>query len=199
MGLTPVPDDQLAAVVTSLEMRSPPRPAPQPPSPLSLVHWPKPDSERYRTLFRRVGARWLWFSRLVMPEDQLRAILDDSAVEVYAVTDRRGVELGMLELDFRQAGECELSFVALVPELIGKGHGRWLMQQALMLAWRDGRSRVWLHSCTLDHPRALQFYRDAGFTAYRRTVETFVDPRIAGLLPEDCAPQLPLLSPASRR
>jgi GNAT superfamily N-acetyltransferase len=194
MGLTPVPPDQIATVVTTLEMRVRPPLRPLPPSPLRLVRWREPSPERYRALFRRVGEPWLWFSRLVMADDRLLAIVHDPAVEVYAMADPAGVEVGMVELDFRRAGEGELSYFGLVPELAGKGHGRWLMAETLARAWRPGVGRVWVHTCTLDHPRALGFYRASGFTPIARTVETFADPRLAGILPPDAAPHVPLLA-----
>jgi hypothetical protein len=68
------------------------------------------------------------------------------------------------------------------------------MAEALMRAWVPGVERVWVHTCTLDHPHALGFYRAQGFVATARTVETFPDPRLTGLLPADCAPQVPLLA-----
>src|SRR5690606_34749923 len=119
------------------------------------------------------------FSRLVMPEERLTAIIHDPEVEIHAVIDPRGVEIGLLELDFRVAATCELSFLGLVPELTGQGHGRWLMAQALMRAWRPGVTRVWVHTCTLDHPKALGFYRASGFVPFSRAVETFADPRLS--------------------
>ena len=197
MGLTPVPPGQLATVVTTLEMRARPLPRPLPPLPLRLVRWPAPDPDRYRALFRRVGERWLWFSRLTLPDPDLLRIIADPAVEVYAAVDRQGIEVGMLELDRRQAGACEIGYFALVPDLAGRGLGRWLMAEALARAWTPRIERVWLHTCTLDHPSALNFYRAQGFTAIARTIETFDDPRALGLLPEGAAPQIPLL--ASRR
>lgn len=193
MGLIPVANDQIATVVTSLEMLAKPKPRPTPPSPFRLVRWEAPESERYRTLFRRVGQPWMWFSRLVMAEERLRAILDDPKVEIYAVADRAGIEIGILELDFRVAQMCELSFFGLVPELAGKGHGGWLMGHALNLGWRQGIDRMWVHTCTLDHPAALGFYQRHGFIPYRREVETFADPRTSGLLPRDAAPHIPCL------
>ncbi|OAN66809.1 GNAT family N-acetyltransferase [Sphingomonas sp. TDK1] len=198
MGLLPVADDHLATIVTALEMRARPRPRPMPPSPFRLVHWPAPDSEKYRALFRRVGGPWLWFSRLVMEDARLRAILDDPQVAVYAVVDRGGVEVGMLELDFRTQATCELSYVGLVPEITGKGHGAWLMAQALAAAWRKDVARVWVHTCTLDHPAALGFYRRHGFVPYKRTIETFPDPRLLGVLPADAAPHIPCLGSVAR-
>jgi GNAT superfamily N-acetyltransferase len=78
--------------------------------------------------------------------------------------------------------------------LTGQGHGRWLMAQALALAWRPETVRVSLNTCTLDHPSALNFYRAQGFAPVKRTIETFPDPRATGLLPPDAAPQVPLLA-----
>lgn len=196
MPLTSVPSDQVATIVTSLEMLDRPKPRPMPPAPFRLNHWKQPGAEKYRALFRRVGEPWMWFSRLVMPETELLAIIQNEAVEIYAVEDRRGIEIGILELDFRIAGEAEIAFFGLVPELAGKGHGAWLMAQALGLGWRTGVNRMWVHTCTLDHPGALAFYRKHGFLPYARAIETFADPRLAGVLPTDAAPHVPLLSTA---
>jgi GNAT superfamily N-acetyltransferase len=113
--------------------------------------------------------------------------------EVHVVVDRAGVEVGMVELDFRQDGECLIRFLGLVPELAGRGHGKWLFAQTLSLAWRAGIARVRVNTCTLDHPAALPSYLKVGFRAYRRALESFPDPRLAGLLPRDAAPQIPLL------
>lgn len=194
MGLSGVPDDQVATVVTTLEMTWRPPLRPTPSSHLRLVRWDRPAPDAYRALFRRVGAPWLWFSRLAADDATLCAIIHDAAIQVFAVTDPAGIEVGMLELDFRHAATCELSYFGLVPELTGQGHGRWLMAEAMTRMWRKGIERVWVHTCTLDHPSALGFYRAQGFVAIRRTVETFADPRVAGLLPEDAAPHVPLLA-----
>ena len=192
MSHDPVADGELAAVVTYLEMLAPPA-EPVPSSPLSLRRLERPNPDEYRRLFRLVGQRWLWFSRLVMDDSALEAIIRHPRVDLFAVADEGGNDAGLLELDFRKAGECELAFLGLVPELAGQGHGRWLLAESLRLAWRDGVSRVHVHTCTLDHPAALTAYRRAGFAAYKREVERFADPRLTGILPLDCAPQLPVV------
>ena len=189
MALIDVPDGQIGAVVTYLEMKERPRPRPLPASPLRIVRWRDPDPEKYRLLFRRVGGKWLWFSRLAMSDERLRAEM----AEVHAVVDPAGIEVGMLELDFRTAGECLIRFLGLVPELAGRGHGQWLFAQALALAWRPGVTIVRVNTCTLDHPAALPSYLKAGFRAVRRAFESFPDPRLSGHLPADIAPQVPLV------
>jgi len=193
-----VSESELAAVVTYLEMPAAPGSG-IPSSALSLRRIERPGAGEYRTLFRRVGAPWLWFSRLIMDDSRLEGIVRDPNVHVYAVLDESGADVGMLELDFRQAGECELAFIGLIPELSGKGHGRWLLAEAVQRAWAgDGVCRVHVHTCSLDHPAALSAYRRAGFTPYKRAIERFPDPRLLGILPEDCAPQVPLLGTVAR-
>lgn len=191
MSYETIDDRELAAVVTYLEMREKPE-AELPASTLHLRRIAHPTAEQYRALFRKVGAPWLWFSRLVMRDDELEAIVGDRRVELFEVAAVEAV-VGMLELDFRVEGECELAFIGLVPELAGKGHGRWLLAEAIERAWRGDIRRVHVHTCTLDHPAALGAYRRAGFTPYRRAIERFPDPRPLGILPTGCAPQIPLL------
>ena len=192
MSYEPIPNDELAAIVTYLEMTE--RPVIEPPrSTLDLKRIPNPSVERYRELFRLVGAPWLWFSRLIMDDAALAAIVQHPNVELFAVQDGNGRDVGMLELDFREVGKCQLAFVGLVPELSGLGHGRWLLEEAVRRAWRDSVNRVQVHTCSLDHPAALAAYRRAGFTPVKRAIERFTDPRLLGILPKDCAPQIPLL------
>jgi len=192
MSYEPLPDDQLAAVVTYLEMRSP-KDQPNVWSPLTLNRVEVPQPEHYRELFRLVGAPWLWFSRLTLDDAHLAEIVQHPKVELYTVLDENEREVGMLELDFREPHECELAFLGLIPELSGKGHGKWLLAEAVHRAWREGVDRVHVHTCSLDHPAALAAYRRAGFTPCKRAIERFPDPRLSGILPRNCAPQVPLL------
>ncbi|HEY0313864.1 MAG TPA: GNAT family N-acetyltransferase [Allosphingosinicella sp.] len=189
MSLTPIAPGHLGAVVTYLEMHARAPLRPMPPSPLRLVRWPSPEPAKYRLLFARVGAPWLWYSRLTFDDARLRAEMG----EVHAVVDAAGIEVGIVELDFRTPGECLIKFLGLVPELAGKGHGKWLFAMVLALAWRPGVARVKVNTCTLDHPAALKAYLRAGFKAVKRAFETFPDPRPAGLLPRHAAPQIPLI------
>jgi GNAT superfamily N-acetyltransferase len=194
LGYSTVPRGCLANVVTFLEMDS------RPPStsvskfspPYVLTPFDRLDVKGYRELFRKVGEDWLWLSRLRMPEQELRDLLGDPRVEIFSL--RKGTEdIGLLELDFREPSECELAFFGLVPSEIGKGLGRALMAAATERAWAKPISRFWVHTCTLDHPRALAFYIKSGFRPYAFQVEIQPDPRLTGHLPREAAPHVPLL------
>lgn len=179
----------IGTIVTFLRMDTPPPARPLPESPLRLERWDPVDAVRYRALFARVGGPWLWYSRLAMDDAALAAAIG----EVHAVTDRSGAAAGMVELDFGTKGACLIRFLGLVPELAGKGHGRWLFARVMALAWREGVREVLVSTCTLDHPAALPSYLKAGFRPVKRALETFADPRLAGHLPRAAAPQVPLL------
>ncbi len=197
--MIPVPPGQLATVVTSLEMLSPPAAREPVRSALKLERWRAPvDLARYRTLFRDIGTPWLWQGRLIMPDAELSEILDDPATEVHVATRRDGTPVGLLELDFSIKGEFEISYFGLAPGMTGNGHGAWLMAHCLRLGWSGGEpkrpiTRAWVHTCDLDHPSALGFYQREGFTPFKREVELIPDPRQNGIHPRETAPRIPLL------
>ena len=192
-GYTDVPAGRIAAVVTWLEMRA--RAAARAEvegSGWELRREAHADLGWYRDLFRRVGEHWLWFSRLRMPDAELAGILHDPRVEVYVLWHEGRAE-GLLELDFREAGACELVFFGLTPALLGTGAGRWMMNRAIACAWARPIERFWVHTCTLDHPGAVAFYLRSGFTAIHRQIEIAPDPRLEGLAAITAAPHAPII------
>jgi ribosomal protein S18 acetylase RimI-like enzyme len=132
-----------------------------------------------------------------MPTETLTELLADSRIEAYALNDGTS-DLGLLELDFRPRGEAELSYFGLVPETIGQGAGRFLMNEAIRRAFSKPIGRFFVHTCSLDHPAALSFYIRSGFQPYRRAIEVADDPRMTGFLPLEAGPHVPILGPMKR-
>ncbi|TAJ69119.1 MAG: GNAT family N-acetyltransferase [Phenylobacterium sp.] len=191
-GYHDVDPHKIVTVETSLEMFArPPRRAASAPAGARLVRLENVGAEEYLDLYRAVGRDWLWFMRLALSEAELLAIVGDPLVEVYRLEADGGV--GILELDFREPGECELAFFGLSPGLVGTGAGRWLMEQAQDLAWSRPIRRFWVHTCTLDAQGAVAFYMRSGFVPFRRKVEITDDPRHLGKSPRDSAPHFPLI------
>ena len=157
-GYTDIPPGKVAAVVTHLEMLTPVRPRHVPPlAGASMRTVAAPDTDWYRDLYGRIGAMdWLWYSRLGLAAPALEAIIRHPDVEIHALTVD-GRDEGLLELDFRIDGECELAFFGVTRRLIGRGAGRLLMNAGIERAWSQPIRRFWVHTCTLDHPGALAF------------------------------------------
>lgn len=192
-GYTPIPAGKIASVVTYLDMRARPAPMREPEAALALRRIAMPQPDWYRALFRRIGEDWLWLSRLRMDDEALKAIIRDPGIEIYALS-HEGAEVGLLELDFREAPALvELAFFGVVPEFTGTGAGRFLMNRANEIVWSRPVERLMVHTCTLDHPAAVGFYLKAGFAAYARAIEVTDDPRLAGNVPRNAAPQVPII------
>jgi GNAT superfamily N-acetyltransferase len=191
-GYSDVPAGKIAAVVTHLEMTERIDLPRDPPGAWTLRRTETPELDWFRDLYRRVGEEWLWLSRLQIPDAELSAIIQSPLVEIYALV-HDGRDQGILELDFSIPGQCELVFFGVTAHLIGSGASRWLMNRALELAWSRPVSRVWLHTCTFDHPAALPFYQRSGFRPFRRQVEIADDPRLDGAVPRDVARHIPII------
>ncbi len=191
-GHSDVPAGKIAAVVTHLQMTARPAPRPDPAGAWSLRRVDVPALDWYRDLYGRVGQQWLWISRTRMPDAELAAIVQSPPIEVYALA-HDGRDEGLLELDFCAPGQCEIVSFGLTEKLVGTGAGRWLMNRALEIAWSRPMTRVWLHTCTFDHPSALAFYQRSGFRPFRRQVEVVNDPRLDGTVPRDVARHVPII------
>lgn len=192
MTVAEIPEGHIPTIITYLEMNK--RPDIESfGSPLKIIRWEKPDPVEYLDLFRAVGERWMWTSRLLLDETTLCQAIHHEAVEIYTVMEE-DMRVGVLELDFRQTGQCEIGFFGLIPDLAGKGYGRWFMAETLRLAWKADVTRVWLHTCTADSPSAIPFYLKSGFAAYKREFDTMADPRLSGHLPSSAGPHIPIIS-----
>jgi GNAT superfamily N-acetyltransferase len=189
-----LPPGKLRDVITYLEMFGRPAkpPVPPPAGKLALMRAQRCTVSFYRYLYAAVGERWLWYERRVWSDERLAAEIQSPGIEIF-VLHVGGVPAGYFELDIREAAETELAYFGLMPEFIGRGCGSYLLQAAIDRAFERKLKRLWVHTCTFDHPRALGVYQRAGFTVYRRSPVVFDDPRLSGALPRNLSH--PLLPP----
>jgi ribosomal protein S18 acetylase RimI-like enzyme len=180
------PGGKLDVTVTYLEMTERPDslPAVTPARGTSLLRADQPPVSFYRYLYDTVGGPWLWYERRAMDDETLIGHIHDPEVEIY-VLYHHGAPAGYAEIDRRVRGEVELAYAGLVPDAIGRGLGLALLTWAVELAWNSAPDRVWVHTCTLDHPRALAMYQRVGFAPYRQEAVEIDDPRLSGLFPAD--------------
>lgn len=184
---------RLLSVVSHLESWTPPSgPPPTPPQPDARVErWLTPDIDEYLRLFRRIGDPWLWYARLVGGHEGVERRIRADSYEIWRLRVG-GVDQGLCEFDRACPGEVEIIYCGLVPECIGRGLGGFLLRSVLHEAWTEDVRRVWLHTCTEDHPDALDFYRHLGFRVFTKEAEWVPDPRLCGLLPRDAGAHVPL-------
>jgi ribosomal protein S18 acetylase RimI-like enzyme len=191
-GYTDLPPGKIANVVTFMERRKPFTAPPSSIPGLAVRAVRAPSTEWFRDIYRRVGENWLWFSRTLMADETLAALLRRPTTAILSL-EREGAAMGLVELDFSQNGEVEIVSFGVVEDLSGTGAAHMLMEAALKACFRPGIERAWLHTCSFDHPAAIRFYRRHGFEAFKFAIEVSDDPRRAGLVPETAAPHVPLI------
>jgi GNAT superfamily N-acetyltransferase len=175
MGSAPT---KITSVITYLEMSSrltsptPPRPALK----IALMRAEKPTVSFYRYMYNTIGQNWLWWERRKMSDKELLAIITNEIIEIY-VLYVSGVPAGYGELDRRIKGETEIAYFGLMPEFIGQGLGGYFLRWIIDEAWSYNLKRLFVHTCTEDHPAAIHNYQRHGFSPYYQVTKEIVDPR----------------------
>jgi len=158
-------------VVTSLELLDPgalvrgPRPDG---ATLRRAALPSPELSRY--LYTAVGGDHYWTDRLGWTFSDWMDYLDRPELETW-LASRHGTIAGYFELEAQEGGSHEIRSFGLLPAFHGQHLGGWLFTAAVDRAFERGARRVWLHTCTLDHPHAARNYEARGFTPFATETE----------------------------
>ena len=131
---------------------------------LEQIKHPTPEFSRF--LYISVGSPWQWYMRLPWRYSQWLAAVSRPELETW-VAYCDGVPAGYFELERQAHGSVEIAYFGLVPAFIGRGMGKALLEDAIRRAWHIGGRRVWLHTCSLDHPGALSNYLARGFKVFK--------------------------------
>lgn len=156
-----------APVITHLEMTSAaalkPKPSADPDfrvEPVGVPCW-----QYNRHFYRSVGEPWAWNDKRGWSDDQWRAYVTSGRLWTH-VAYRGREPVGYHELRWDDSGGIEIAYLGLLPGTYGRGWGAGLLTQALEEAWRRRPTRVWVHTCTWDHPAALRNYLARGLSIY---------------------------------
>jgi ribosomal protein S18 acetylase RimI-like enzyme len=170
----PRPDGKLAVTITHLELTPTTwtRRGQAPDIAVTITREAKPSVALYRDLYDRVGRPWLWYERRLMSDGDLASLLARPDHELH-IARQAGNLVGYFEL----LGN-EIQFFGLTMPFIGKRIGPWLLDRAIERGLARGVSSIELNTNTVDHPRALETYRKAGFRVVRSESRELQDPRV---------------------
>jgi GNAT superfamily N-acetyltransferase len=117
-------------------------------------------------LYQLVGEPWCWTDKLSLPDEAWQSYAEASNLRTW-VAYVRGSIAGYYELQCQSNGDVELAYFGLAQKFIGKGFGGYLLTHAIQSAWAmENTKRIWVHTCSLDHPSALNNYVSRGFSVY---------------------------------
>lgn len=126
-----------------------------------------PSPEFSRFLYTAVGGNWYWRERLVWSYANWMDVLARDNYETWVAYDE-GTPAGYYELEKHPDNSVQIAYFGLLPAFVGKGIGGLLLTSAIRRAWAWNAHRVWVHTCTLDHPNALPNYQARGLRIYRQ-------------------------------
>jgi RimJ/RimL family protein N-acetyltransferase len=119
-----------------------------------------------RFLYLLVGKDWSWNEKRIWTDQQWKDYAESDRLRTF-VAFYEGAIAGYYEMRADDAGGLEIVILGLAPKFIGRGFGGALVTSALEDAWNSQPKRVWLHTCSLDHPAALPNYKARGMKVYR--------------------------------
>ncbi len=155
-----------------LEMHEPPNRNSHPlPEGFQVSKVSPPDPQVNARFYRDVGGPWAWQGQLVWSDEDWAKLVDRPEFHTW-VAMSNGDEIGYFEIEQQEGGDAEIVHFGLIEAFVGRGLGRAMLNQTIRLAWElPGTRRVWLHTCTKDHPGALENYRRRGFHLYKTEIE----------------------------
>jgi GNAT superfamily N-acetyltransferase len=170
----PRADGQLAVTISYLELAATDwTKRGQPPGiKIEITREPSPSVALYREIYDRVGRPWLWYERRVLSDEALGDILRTPGHELHLARHDRAL-VGYFEIL-----NGEIQFFGLTPDYIGQRIGPWLLDRAIERGLALGNDTLILNTNSLDHPKAFDTYRKAGFRFLRRETKNVPDPRM---------------------
>lgn len=133
---------------------------------LALEPVARPTVALAQRLYHEVGAHYHWVDRDQWSPAEWERYVGAPGFELHLLK-QGGETAGFFELTRDADGAVEIALFGLLPRFLGQGLGKHLLTLATERAWASGAGRVWLHTCTLDHPAALPNYLKRGFEIYK--------------------------------
>jgi len=142
-----------------------------------IAHCNSIGIEEYKKIYHNVGRNHGWFGRSNMSNQDLEKIIFNKKVEIYLM--KEGTKnIGFFEIDYTndyiKDKELRIVHFGLIEGYIGKGLGIKLMDAAITRAYNLNIKKVILQTNSLDHKRALPFYKEYGFKVFAQETKNLI-------------------------
>ncbi len=135
---------------------------------IRVEEYDKSDPQFCKFLYQKIGEDYQWKDRLVWSIDNWSEYLKAENLKYFVVYNVDDV-VGFYEyLNHEDKKEVEITYMGIFKEYFGKKLGGYLLTHALRNSWSHNPERVWVHTCTLDHPNALKNYIARGMNIFKK-------------------------------
>jgi len=125
------------------------------------------DFQLNKFFYKNIGKKHKWVDRLAWSEEKWTNYLSSEKVKTFVLKYRDDL-VGFFELIFHsENNETEIAYFGLLEEYQNKKLGSYLLSEAIKKSFEDDVSRVWVHTCSLDHQNALKNYLSRGMKIFK--------------------------------
>ena len=125
------------------------------------------DFQINKFFYKNVGKKHRWTDRLIWSDNEWIKYISNSNVKTYILKVKNDLA-GYFELIFHlNSKEIEIAYLGLLEEYHNKKLGSYFLSCGIKEAFKEKISRLWLHTCTLDHKNALNNYLARGMRVFK--------------------------------
>ena len=125
------------------------------------------DFQLNKIFYKSIGKNCQWIDRLVWTDLNWTDYVSNKRLSTYILKDKNEI-VGYFEQLFHiDSKETEIAYFGILEEYFGKKLGGYLLSEAIECSFAMGSSRVWLHTCSLDHKNALANYLSRGMKIFK--------------------------------
>ena len=125
------------------------------------------DFQINKFFYKQIGKKYNWIDRLEWTDQNWIDYTSNRNLETFILKDGENL-IGYFEtLNHRELKEVEIAFFGILEEYFGKKLGGYLLSEAIECSFAMGSSRVWVHTCSLDHKNALANYLSRGMKIFK--------------------------------
>ena len=126
-------------------------------------------------LYKEIGKDFFWRDRLKWSDQNWFDYIKNGNFKLYTLKQNNKL-VGYYELLYNpETNFMEIAYFGIFKEFYGKGIGGYLLTDAILNSFKEKINKVWVHTCTLDHPNALKNYLARGMTIFK-TEKIFFNP-----------------------
>jgi ribosomal protein S18 acetylase RimI-like enzyme len=135
----------------------------------------KPKIDFCKFLYKEVGRDFFWRDRLKWRDQEWLDYISNVFFKLYILKKNNNLA-GYYELLYDpKIPSIEIAYFGIFKEFFGKGIGGHLLTDAILTSFNQKINKVWVHTCTLDHPNALKNYLARGMKVFK-TEKIFFNP-----------------------
>jgi len=133
----------------------------------TLFEAEKNNFDLNKFFYKQIGKKHQWVDRLIWQDKNWIEYVSNKNLKTF-ILQKNNDFVGYFELLFNK-NECEIAYFGILEEFIGNGYGGFLLSEAIRIGFNNA-NRIWVHTCSLDHPNAIENYKSRGMKVFKTEI-----------------------------